>query len=281
MKQRRRLAFFILFSFLLTYIAIGFLIPQVSLKLTEYEIASSKLSQALRVVQIADFHCAELDERVYEAIRTQKPDLIFVVGDLVNRDDAEIAPALDALETMVAFAPVYVSLGNHDVTHSSRFHPDLAEQFRQTGATVLDKEYVDIDVNGQALRIGGIYGYCLPEKFEEAWDSESHFLSNFQNTDRYTILLAHMPVCWLINDSLDYWDVDCVLSGHTHGGQVILPIIGGLYAPDQGWFPGACAGHFQTDNKHLIITTGLGGTTPVPRFYNRPEVVISDIYPVH
>ena len=279
MKKPTRYLLYFSTLFLLLYLGVGFLIPQVSLKLTEYEIAGSKLSQALRVVQIADLHCAELDEKVYETISAQKPDLIFVVGDLVNRDDAEIAPALDALETLVAIAPVYVSLGNHDVTHSSRFHPDLAEQFHQTGATVLDKEYVDIDVNGQALRIGGIYGYCLPKKFEEAWDAESHFLSNFQNTDRFTILLAHMPVCWLINDSLDYWDVDCVLSGHTHGGQVILPIIGGLYAPDQGWFPGECAGHFQTDNKHLVITTGLGGTTPVPRFYNRPEVISLELLP--
>ena len=268
-----------LIFFVVTYIALGFLIPQFSLKLTEYEISNPKVSQPLRIVQIADLHCAELDEDIYETVSAQEPDLIFVVGDLVDRDDAEITPALDALEALVSIAPVYVSLGNHDVSHSSRFQTDLTELFRQTGATVLDKEYIDIDVNGQALRIGGIYGYCLPGNLVEAREYESQFLASFQNTDRYTILLTHMPVCWLINGSLDYWAVDCVLSGHTHGGQVILPLIGGLYAPDQGWLPGECSGHFQTDNKHLVITTGLGGTIPVPRFYNRPEIIRLELSP--
>ena len=273
MKKRWKLVLLISFSILITYLTTGFLIPQFSLKLTEYKIRNSKLSQSLRIVQVADLHRNGLDEKAYQAIVAQEPDLIFVIGDLVDRDNSAIAPALDALETLVSIAPVYVSLGNQDVTHNARFQSNLKEKFRKTGATVLDKEYIDIDINGQSLRIGGIYGYCLPDNVIEAREADSSFLYEFQDTTRYTILMAHMPVCWLLNKSLDYWDVDCVLSGHTHGGQVVLPLIGGLYAPDQGWFPGECSGHFQKDGKHLIITTGLGGTTPVPRFYNRPEVV--------
>lgn len=279
MKKPLKIALFSVLTLLILYLGIGLSVSRFALKVTKYEISDPKLSQPLKIVQIADLHCTKFGEKLYRKIAAQKPDLIFVVGDLVDRSDSDISPALEALEHLVSLAPVYVSLGNHEAEHNDQFCSNLVEQFAQIGVTVLDREYVDIDVNGQPLRIGGIYGYCLPASAPENRAVESRFLYDFQATSRYTILLSHMPVCWLINESLDFWDVDCVLSGHTHGGQVILPIVGGLYAPDQGWFPGECSGHFQTDSKHLIITSGLGGTSPVPRFYNRPEIVSLTLLP--
>ncbi len=212
-------------------------------------------------------------------IAAQKPDLIVAVGDLVNMDEEDISVTLETLRSLVSIAPVYVSLGNHEAVHRNTFQNDLIGAFSNTGVKVLDNLYEDIQVKGQRIRIGGIYGYCLPDNVMEARERDSTFLYDYQDTPQFKLLLAHMPVCWLINGSLDFWDVDCVLSGHSHGGQVVLPFIGGLYAPDQGWFPGEVSGHFEDDSKHLVVTTGLGGTTPVPRFYNRPEVVVLDLLP--
>lgn len=212
-------------------------------------------------------------------IAEQMPDLILFTGDLVNQDEEDISVPIRLLEQLCQIAPVYVSMGNHEAEYEQAFQVDLTAAFEETGAHVLDFSYEDIEINGQQLRIGGIYGYCLPDIYTETRPNESSFLYDFQDTDRYTLLLCHMPVCWLINSSLDFWDVDCVFSGHAHGGQVVLPFIGGLYAPDQGWFPGDVQGLFRSDNKHLVVTAGLGGTTPVPRFYNRPEVVVLDLFP--
>ncbi len=246
--------------------------------MTEYQITSDKIDAPIRIVEISDLHCGDLGDKLPTIVAEQEPDLILFVGDIVDASIEDISVSLSVLENLSSIAPLYVSLGNHEREYENTYGVDLVSAFENAGATVLQNTYEEISVKGQIIRLGGIYGYCLPANVEEARTSDTAFLSDFQNTNRYTLLLAHMPVCWMINGSLDYWDVDCVLSGHSHGGQVILPFVGGLYAPDQGWFPGKCSGYFQSNRKHLIVTTGLGGTTPVPRFWNRPEIVIIDIF---
>ncbi len=261
------------------WLAIGFLVSRYWLKLSTYELRSEKLTAPVRIVHLSDLHSTDYGEDLLNMVRAQSPDLIFFTGDLINRWDEDFSVALEALKALCGIAPVYVSMGNHEDHYRKDKTIDLRPIYEETGAQVLDKDYVDIEVNGQALRIGGIYGYCLPNNMFEARAVESQFLYEFQNTERLTLLLCHMPVCWLINESLEFWDVDCVFAGHAHGGQVVLPIVGGLYAPDQGWLPGECSGHFEADGKHLIVSSGLGGTTPVPRFYNRPEVVSIELTP--
>lgn len=108
-----------------------------------------------------------------------------------------------------------------------------------------------------------------------------YVLRDFENTDRYKILLSHLPIAWLRNDGLEEWDIDCVFSGHLHGGQVILPGIGDVYAPDMGWFPGRLEGVFDSEDgkRHLVLSAGLGNTEVVPRFNNIPEIVCVDLVP--
>lgn len=269
-----------LLSLFLLWLILGFCIPKWSIKLTAYQMTSDKITKPIRIVELSDLHCADFGDKLPTLVAEQNPDLILFAGDIVNMGDDDIAVALSTLQNLSTIAPLYVSLGNHDWEYRAAYNVDLVAAFEDAGATVLQAAYEEIIVKDQTIRIGGIYGYCLPDNVVEARNRDSIFLNEFQNTEDFTLLMAHMPVCWMINGSLNYWDVDCVLSGHSHGGQVVLPFVGGLYAPDQGWFPGKCSGHFDTDGKHLFVTTGLGGTTPVPRFWNRPEVVAIDILPV-
>lgn len=290
MKLWRYHKVYIVFGALLVFITLlgkMFYQSNHSLNCIYYRIQTDKKFKSIRILQLTDLHNSIFEEKNQELVDLmvkQSPDLILITGDLLNSNELNTDIATDLLSDLSKIAPVYVSLGNHEVEYQQNYGTDIAKLYADAGAVVLDRQYQDLEVNGQKIRLGGIYGYCLPEKYletNEADPEECAFLSDFQNTDLYTILMCHMPVCWLLNDGLDEWDVDCIFSGHVHGGQVILPLIGGVYAPDMGWFPGRLQGLYSSSDgsSTMVLSTGLGNTESVPRFNNIPEVVTVDIFP--
>ena len=257
------------------------------LTVTSYELTTDKLTAPIRLVHLTDLHNSEFgadNAELIDLVNQQAPDLILMTGDMLNGREEETEVAVNLVRRLKETAPVYFSYGNHEVTHQNTFRRDLTALFEEAGAVVLNRTYEDVTVNGQTIRLGGIYGYCLPEKYYATGEArywECEFLKEFQNTEDYTLLLAHLPTCWIRNDNLDIWEIDCVLSGHEHGGQIRLPWIGGLYAPDQGFFPGRSSGVYLSENgkKAMVLSRGLGSGNAVPRFGNVPEVVVVDIIP--
>lgn len=286
-RKRRRRAAWALLALLALSCAASLLLSAYGLTCTRYTLSSAKLPASVRVVQLTDLHNSVFgadNARLVRLVREQEPDLILITGDLLNAAEEGTDIATDLISALVALAPVYVSLGNHELEHQRRWGTDIPALYTAAGATVLDRDYADVDINGAALRIGGIYGYCMPEKYlrsGEAKQDECAFLADFQGTERYTLLLCHMPYAWTQAGGLDAWDVDCVLAGHVHGGEVIFPLLGGAYGPDYGWFPGRLWGLYSSGDgaKTLVLSRGLGTTESVPRFNNIPEVVAADLTP--
>ena len=274
---------------LILCVLLGLEIYRSNYVLTEahFEISSGKITQPVRIVHLSDLHNAqygENNEDLIGVVAKQQPDLIFFTGDLVTGYKKETDAAMTLVEHLAKIAPVYVSVGNHEQRHEANFGSDLTGMLEFRGAKVVEFSYEDITVKEQNLRIGGISGYCVPDiylKTGEANLAECEFLWDFQNTDRCTLLLAHMPCCWIRNDGISHWDADAVFSGHVHGGQIELPGIGGVYGPDMGFFPGPLAGLFPSGDgsKTLILSRGLGNSLPVPRLGNPPQVLTVDLVP--
>ena len=182
-------------------IAWGLIRSKYSLELSNYVLSSPKLTAPIRVVQLTDLHNSEFgekNERLVRMVSKQHPDVILLTGDMLNGREDETEIAVNLVRRLTGVAPVYFSYGNHEVTHERMFGRNLTALFEEAGATVLEGTYEDVTVNGQTIRLGGIYGYCLPEKYlrtGEAKRWECEFLKEFQNTESYTLLLAHLPTC--------------------------------------------------------------------------------------
>lgn len=257
------------------------------LEVTSYAITTPKLTAPVRIVQLSDLHNSEFgreNERLLRLVEKQQPDIILLTGDMMNGDHPRTDIAAHLTKQLTRIAPVYASWGNHESAHRWNFGTDIQALYEQAGATVLEREYADIDINGQRIRIGGILGYCLAEEYlrtGEARPDEIAYLKSFQDTQMFTILMCHMPLCWIEDDNLEQWEIDCVFAGHAHGGQIRLPWIGGAYAPDQGLFPGRLCGLYYSEDRErvMVLSRGLGSSGSVPRINNVPEIVVVDILP--
>lgn len=272
---------------LAAFIGIGLYRSAHALTVSHYSVSSDKLTNPIRIVQLTDLHNSEFGDhnsQIVEKVAAEEPDLILITGDLLNSDENRTDIATDMIKGLAPIAPVYVSYGNHEAAFEEKYGTDLRALYSEAGATVLEYDWQDITVNGQAVRLGGIFGYCMAAKYREtheANEEECIFLDEFGASDSFKVLMCHMPLCWIVSSSLDDWGVDCVLAGHIHGGQIRIPFVGGLWAPDQGWFPGRSSGlYYSEDGKNvLVVSRGLGSREKIPRFNNVPEILTLDLQP--
>ena len=240
---------------------------------TSYDIKSEKINQEVEIVMIGDlhdFHC-RVKEDVIEKIEEMDPDIILCVGDMIDDQSESDDDMLFFLSELVNIADVYMSLGNHEITFYENHMEDM-KRITDLGVHLLDEAYEDIIVNGNQLRIGGIYEYAF--NLEKANKNETYqFLKEMTDTSSFSLMMAHRPDSFIFGDAYQ-WDLDLVVSGHVHGGQVILPFIGGLYAPDQGWFPKITEGLYIRKDLMLLVTRGISSSGEgFPRFNNPCEIV--------
>ncbi|MEG0742628.1 MAG: metallophosphoesterase [Clostridia bacterium] len=289
-KKPHRARRMILWSLLALFIAsaLSVWLSYTLITTTSYAYETPKLSQPITIVQLSDLHChlfgfnnAELIRRV----RQEEPDLITITGDVLNYYSESDEYLLNVVQQLSQIAPVYFTVGNHDVRYmvvhkvSSRL-----EGVERAGAVVLNGSYADIVIRGQHLRIGGLYDYVfnknqLDDAAYRATDTY-RFLTAFENTDAFKLLLIHQPN-YLINEEANArWDIDLALCGHEHGGQVRLPLLGGFYSTHLGWFTPYLDGATLINGIPTLITRGLSsyiwmsnGLPAPPRFCNPPELV--------
>lgn len=254
-----------------------------SLKVTDYSISAEGLGSELKIVCISDLHSKEYgdaNEKLLSLIAEQKPDAIFANGDMINRDatEAEIQQFLDLLTELIKTAPVFYSTGNHEVDYMEEHGDSLLDRIAETGATVLYDNYVETEIAGNTIRIGGTSGHYRDLNREKQLDYAMQ--EEIGSTDVPAVVMMHMPENVVMDCARENWNADLYISGHTHGGVMRLPLIGGIVAPTQGLFPKYDYGQYLIDGRlNLIISSGLAGYNWIPRVFNRPEICVISLSP--
>lgn len=251
-----------------------------ALTVTEYTAQSDRLPEAFdgfRIAQVSDLHNAEMgrdNERLIDAIKQSDPDIIVITGDFIDSRHTNVEVALHLAEQAVAIAPTYYVTGNHEARMD--IYPDFAEQLADTGVVLLQNESVLLERDGDTINLIGIDdpGFVTEHAAERAAATEAALTPLTSQCDGYALLLAHRPE---LIDVYAECGVDLVLSGHTHGGQVRLPFIGGIFAPDQGLFPPYDGGRCTVQNTHIIVSRGIGNSLFPVRINNRPELVVVEL----
>ena len=250
----------------------------IALEVNEYEIVNDRIPQGFdgfRIAQISDLHNAEFGERnekLIQLLSQTDPDIIVITGDLIDSRHTDIEIALDFARQAIKLAPVYYVSGNHEAR--VREYEDLKMGLAEAGVVILENQKARITREGENITLMGIDDPSFLEDYLFG-DSESvarQAIENLQNeSDGYTVLLSHRPE--LFNLYVDT-GMDLVFSGHAHGGQFRLPFIGGLVAPNQGFFPEYDAGLFSEGSTTMIVSRGVGNSIIPIRVNNRPEIVM-------
>ena len=286
-KNKFKKAILIILTFILVITITATVFSNVCIKISEYTIDLPELSGSARIVVVSDLHGKEYgrnNSRLLLKISEQVPDAIFVVGDMLSDNDVEngFSKTTKLLTALSDIAPVYFSYGNQEKEYSGDIIDGFVNTITENEIIVLDDAFVDCEISGQKIRIGGTMGHAFPfgrtmEEFESS--DEYIFLKDMEKTNSPTIVLAHMPDTFIFNGAHNYWsNIDLVVSGHTHGGVVRLPFVGGLYAPMQGFFPEYDYGFYMLGEKmKMVITSGLSGYKFIPRILNLPEICVLNL----
>lgn len=247
-----------------------------NLQLTSLTIADDALPDAFdgfRIAHISDLHNAVFGEdngRLLALLEETSPDIIALTGDMVDSFDPHIEQSLSFLQRAAQIAPCYYVTGNHEARIPD--YPAFQSALEEMGIEVLQGESVMLDRRGQSIRILGVDDYLfLPG--EKGLECVMAGLAQLEALDRsgYDIALYHRPELTYLLEPLD---IELVFSGHAHGGQIRLPFLGGIIAPDQGFFPQFTSGRYDLDRLILVVSRGLGNSKFPVRINNPPEVVL-------
>lgn len=245
---------------------------QSALGVSQYEITLPQGMEELdgyRIVQIADLHSAKLEQELEQALEQLQPHLIVMTGDLVNREDRDFTQALSTAAMAVRFAPTYFVRGNHEVDNPD--YARLREGLEEAGVIILEDQGVVLDYRGAALNLVGVKDVnAHPGSRTEAIQAMTQTAKGLFVDGAYHVLLSHRPS---LLDAYSASGADLVFSGHAHGGQVRLPVVGAVFAPDQGLLPQITAGVHTAGKAQVVVSRGLGNGTPFPRLWNGPELV--------
>lgn len=236
--------------------------------------------KGLKIAHISDFHNAKFknnNEKLLTLISNANPDIIAITGDLIDSRHTNLQNSIDLASSLVEIAPCYYVPGNHESRIPKEYN-ELKTALNSLGVTVLEDEKITLEKDGKSYTLLGIRDPMFEIPKDSLEKSKSVIAKKLttltEDGESYKILLSHRPEAFCEYVSAD---INLALTGHAHGGQAQIPFIGGLIAPNQGFFPKYSEGLHQKKNTSMVISRGLGNSLCPLRFNNRPEVIFVEI----
>lgn len=278
-----------------------------ALETTHLTVESARVPAAFdgfRIVHVSDLHNAQFgsgNADLLGLLRETEPDLVAVTGDLVDSRRTDYDVAASFAEGAAALAPTLYVAGNHEARIMRR-DPEGYESYEQrlaaSGVLALRNEVHAVERAGSALAVLGADdpsvrsvsvvqsdtartdADVMRDRLEGLVAQASSLTDDLGNGDApFTLLLSHRPELF---DVYVEAGIDLTLAGHAHGGQVRLPFVGGVLAPNQGFFPKYDAGLFVEGEggetpAAMAVSRGLGNSAFPFRVNNRPELVLVEL----
>lgn len=247
----------------------------------EYKISNVNLANdfsGLKIIHISDIHYGRITstkmiKKIIKEVNLIKPDIIVITGDLIDKDatltEKDISFLKDSLAKLESKYGKYSIYGNHDITYSRE---KIEEIYKYSNFKLLVNDYdIIYGKKNEALFIGGLDSLLEGEQNIEK--TMSYF--NDHEDILYKILLVHEP------DSTDnilekYPNTNLILAGHSHNGQVRLPLIGAIYTPSgsKKYYDN----YYKINETDLYISSGIGVSRINFRLFNKPSINFYRIY---
>lgn len=248
------------------------------------EIVDKRIKGSYRVVVLSDLHnkCYGRENHLLlEKIREQKPDAIFMAGDILTAKPGKtLDVATHFVRELARDYPIYYGNGNHE--HRIKLYPEKYGDMAKKYGAALAECGVEPLVN-EKREIAScnivVYGAEIARRFYTRFHTpvmEEEYLKELlgePEREKYVCLLAHNPDYF---PQYSRWGADFVCAGHVHGGMVRIPGFRGVVSPSVRLFPKYDGGIFKEGKATMLLSRGLGMHTIPIRMFNPGEFTVVD-----
>ncbi len=238
-------------------------------KIKKVSLAFENLPQAFdgfRVAQFSDFHAGSFDsmssvEYGLNLLQEQGADLILFTGDLVNQYAEEMDPYIDLFQNVKAPYGQYASLGNHDYGYRNKEsrtdenRKAIRDKYAACNMELLNNAHVKLEKDGEHICVAGVENWGVARYFPKRGDLNAA-LEGIEDGD-FTILMSHDPTHWDAEVKKHPKHVDLTLSGHTHGAQMGVELLGLKWSPGKYVYK-RWAGLYENAKQYLYVNRGFG-----------------------
>lgn len=240
----------------------------------EYKIESSLIGEdfdGLKVVHFSDLHYLRVTnndklKEIVDEINLIKPDIVFFTGDLIDKDftltDKDKDDLINGLSSIKAKYGKYAVIGNHDYVKNIEIFKDI---YSNSNFNLLQNSYdIIYSSNNDKLFIGGVDNYS----YNEADINKVMEYFNDNSDISYKIILVHEPD--YIDNILTSYNVNLVLAGHSHNGQINIPYIKNFFLPygSRKYYEN----YYKVNDTDLYISSGIGESSVNFRLFNKPSI---------